>query len=72
MTVTALPTPRQALLASGRPAWQVGHLAGLSPTVLSHISTGRRDPRPEEAARLAVALGLAVSDLFPESEREAA
>jgi transcriptional regulator with XRE-family HTH domain len=47
-------------------SWQVGHLAGVSPTVLSHIVTGRRNPRPTEAARLAQVLGASVGVLFPD------
>lgn len=70
--VVELPQPRvqlrRAILESGLPAWKVGYLAELTPTVLSHISTGRRDPRPAEAARLAQVLGEKISDLFPDLE----
>ena len=65
-----LPSPRLALKraigATGLPAWQIGHLAGLSATQLSHICTGRRDPSQDEAARLAGALETGVDELFPE------
>lgn len=70
MAVVELPQPRQelrrAILLSGMASWQVGHLAGVSPTVLSHIVTGRRNPRPTEAARLAQVLGASVGVLFPD------
>ena len=73
MAVVELPQPRlelrNAILASGLPAWKVGHLAELTPTVLSHICTGRRDPRPAEAARIAQVLGTRVGALFPDLER---
>jgi hypothetical protein len=65
-----LPRPRvelrRAIGASGMPAWQIGHLAGISATVLSHIATGRREPRPDEAKSLAAVLGVEVDALFPE------
>jgi hypothetical protein len=70
--VVELPQPRlelrRAILESGLPAWKVGYLAELTPTVLSHISTGRRAPRPVEAARLAQVLGVKVVELFPDLE----
>jgi transcriptional regulator with XRE-family HTH domain len=72
VAVVELPQPRlelrKEILLSGLPAWKVGHLAGLSATTLSHICTGRRDPRPAEAARLAQALGTRVGVLFPDLE----
>jgi plasmid maintenance system antidote protein VapI len=65
-----LPQPRtalrEAIRESGLAAWQVGHLAALSPTQLSHIASGRRDVHPDEAQRLARVLGTKVDDLFPE------
>jgi hypothetical protein len=68
--VVELPQPRvqlrRAILESGLPAWKVGYLADLTPTVLSHITTGRREPRPAEATRLAQVLGAKVGDLFPD------
>jgi hypothetical protein len=71
-SVVELPQPRlalrRAILESGLPAWKVGYLADLTPTVLSHITTGRRDPRPAEAARLAQVLGAKVGALFPDLE----
>jgi transcriptional regulator with XRE-family HTH domain len=69
MAMQTLPRPRielrRAIGASGMPAWQIGHLAGISPTVLSHIATGRREPRPEEAQSLATVLEVPVDALFP-------
>jgi hypothetical protein len=66
----ALPAPREvlkrAISATGRPAWQIGHMAGISATVLSHLCTGRRDPTEEEARRLADVLETDVHELFPE------
>jgi transcriptional regulator with XRE-family HTH domain len=65
-----LPSPRlelkRAIGATGLPAWKVGHLAGVSPTTLSHICTGRRDPSQDEAGRLAAALEADVGALFPD------
>jgi hypothetical protein len=72
MAVAELPQPRvelrRAILESGLPAWKIGHLADLTPTVLSHICTGRREARPAEAARLARVLGTKVGVLFPDLE----
>jgi transcriptional regulator with XRE-family HTH domain len=69
MGVTALPPTRlelrQAILASGLPAWKVGHIAGISPTVLSHIATGRRSVSQDEATRLAEVLEADIDGLFP-------
>lgn len=56
---------RRAMGASGMPHWQIGHMAGISVTVLSHIVTGRRPPTPDEAKRLSVVLGVSVKKLFP-------
>jgi Helix-turn-helix domain len=65
-----LPSPRtelrRAILDSGLPAWKIGYLAELTPTVLSHICTGRRDPQPAEAERLAEVLEADVAELFPD------
>ena len=72
MSVAELPRPRlelrSAILASGLPAWKIAHLAGITPTVISHLCTGRREPRPTEAARLAQVLGAKVGSLFPDLE----
>lgn len=69
MTTMELPAPRlelrNAISASGRPAWQIAHLAGISPTVLSHITTGRREVRADEAVRIADVLEIDVDGLFP-------
>jgi plasmid maintenance system antidote protein VapI len=71
-----IPQPRlqlrHAILESGMPAWKVGHLAGVSATVLSHICTGRRDVQQDEASRIADVLGADASELFPELTAEAA
>ena len=67
-----LPSPRlklrQAILASGRAAWQVALRADLSPTVLSHIGSGRRRVSCDEAERLAHVLDADVEELFPGEE----
>lgn len=69
-TLTALPTERaelrRAIRASGLPAWKVGHLAAITPTVLSHICTGRRDVSLDEATRLSQVLETSVGVLFPD------
>lgn len=62
---------RRAIGGTGEPAWRVGRAAGLSPTVLSHIVTGRRAVTQEEARRLADVLEADVRDLFPELEEDA-
>jgi hypothetical protein len=71
-SLVEVPQPRlelrRAILESGLPAWKIGYLAGLTPTVLSHIATRRRAPRPAEAARLAQVLGVKVGVLFPDLE----
>ena len=65
-----LPQPRvalkQALVAARLPAWKVAVLASLSPTQLSHISTGRRIVSVDEAVRLSTVLRVRVDELFPE------
>jgi plasmid maintenance system antidote protein VapI len=53
-------------VAAGQPAWQVGHLAELSPTMLSHICSGRRAVSVEEATRLSRVLGVDAATIFPE------
>jgi hypothetical protein len=50
-------------------AYMVAATAGISATLLTHIVTGRRKPRPEVASAVADALGAEVSDLFPHLER---
>lgn len=56
---------KRALIDDGRPAWKIAVAAELSPTVLSHLTTGRRAPLPEESAALARVLGCPESELFP-------
>lgn len=59
------PRLRRARLAAGLSQTA---LAGddLSPSYVSHLESGRRDPTPAVAALLARRLGVAVSDLLPE------
>lgn len=76
-TLTELPSPRlelkKAIVACGRPAWQIAYLADLTPTILSLIGSGRRTVRPDEAEALAAVLAVDVGDLFPNDypDREA-
>lgn len=63
---------KRALIDDGRPAWRVAQEAGLTPTVISHLTTGRRAPRPEESAALSRVLKRPESELFPAPESRAA
>jgi hypothetical protein len=64
-----LPTPRlelkQAILASGRRAWEVAYMADLTPWALSMIGSGRREIRADEAEALAKVLDRPLVELFP-------
>jgi transcriptional regulator with XRE-family HTH domain len=66
-----LPQPRRALrraIAMSELAhWQVAYMAGLSASSLSRLLSGRREPSPDEARRLAQVLGVEPHDLFPMS-----
>ena len=63
---------RRAIGGTGEPAWRVGRAAGLSPTVLSHIMSGRRPVTQEEARRLADVLETEVHALFPDMDEDSA
>ena len=56
---------KMRLAVAGRPAWRVARECGLSPTLLTRITTGQRQARPEERKALARALGCTEADLFP-------
>jgi Helix-turn-helix len=77
-TLNALPIPRvalrRALRADERPAWQIAYMVGISPSRLSLVASGRREPSPGERERLALALGVSVRELFrrgPTSDHQA-
>lgn len=50
-------------LEQGRLQFQVAAAAGIHAARLSVIETGRAQPKPEEVARIAIALGVAVDAL---------
>jgi DNA-binding transcriptional regulator YdaS (Cro superfamily) len=69
-TLNPLPVPRlalrRALRVDDRPAWQIAHMVGISPSMLSLVVSGRREASADEAERLSLALGVSVDELFPE------
>ncbi len=56
-----------AIIAAGRPQYELARVAGLSETRLSRLATGRVQPSADERRVLAEALGVAISQLFPEA-----
>ena len=59
-----------AVVASGRPAYQIASELGITDTRLSKIILGLLQPRPEEQIKLATILGKKESELFPEKKTE--
>jgi hypothetical protein len=53
-----------ALIRDGRPCWRVAVEAGMSPTVLSRIVSGRREASRVEREALAEVLEVEPSELF--------
>lgn len=54
-----------AIIDDGRYRYEIAHDAGLSPTLLSGVVTGRVNPTPEQRAAIAAELGRPVGELFP-------
>ena len=57
-----------ALAKDPRPMWKIAADVGHSGAWLSYVMHGRKQASPEDRARIAAALGLPVSDLFPEPD----
>jgi transcriptional regulator with XRE-family HTH domain len=47
---------------------ELGHRAGIHPTWISHIESGRNNPAWGSVRRIAAALGLALSELAARAE----
>jgi transcriptional regulator with XRE-family HTH domain len=63
---------RLARIDAGLLARCVAAAADLSPSTLSLIELGWRDPRPEEVERIARAIGIDPRDLSPSLDMETA
>ena len=64
-------TLKLALMKDGRGAWRVGQEAGLSPSVISRIVTGRRPASRREREAIAEVLGVDERELFPAGDQRA-
>ena len=63
---------KMALMKDGRGAWRVSQEAGLSPTIISRIVTGRRRTSAREREAIAEALGVEEHEIFVTDEQRAA
>ncbi len=60
------------ILKSGKYGYQIAQALGWHPTKLSQIVSGVYSPDKEEKEALAIAIGVAVADIFPKPNPQVA